>query len=589
MRFRYLLLQTLATAALVCAPAYAQDRLADLAPVTDADLQNVDPGNWLAYGRDVYNFGYSPLTEINADNVDTLQSAWARGIESGQIQTAPLVYDGVMFIASPNEVVEAIDAVTGTLLWQYRHRIEIEPELLNSITRDRKRGIAIYGENIYFATWDNHLVALNMRDGQVVFDIDRGQGDEGISNSSGPIVANGIIVLGSSCQYSGFGCYATGHDAQTGEELWRNYFIPRPGEEGDETWGGSSFESRWMTGAWGQFTYNPELDLVFYGSSSTGPSSEVQRGTVGGTQFGTNTRFAVKPQTGEIVWRHQTLPRDNWDQECTYEMIVDTVNVGPSDTMETLQAINPNAATGERAVLTGVPCKTGTLWQFDAATGEFIYARDTAYQNLIDNVDEDGIVTVNEDVVFKEDNAPIYHCPTFLGGRDQARTAYNPDTKVMFVPLTNACMEQTPRPDVPIPANSYNQNSVYSLPEGMTNAGRIDAVNVETGETVWRYEQEAVNYASLLATGSELVFSGGADRYFKAINQETGELVWQTRLAASPMGTPISYEVDGKQYVAIVTGTPGYGGTLMTRLVPDAADMSSLGAAIQVFALPDAE
>jgi len=586
MTLRQAMLLGVASLAFAISPAYA-DKLSELAPVTDEDLQNVEPGNWLAYGRDVDNFGYSPLTQVTPENVTQLQSVWARGIESGNIQTAPLVYDGIMFLASPNEVVEAIDAVTGTLLWQYRHRVEIEPEQLNSITRDRKRGIAIYGENIYFATWDNHLVALNMRDGQVVFDVDRGQGDEGISNSSGPIIANGVIVLGSSCQYSGFGCYATGHDATTGEELWRNYFIPRPGEEGDETWGGSSFESRWMTGAWGQFTYSPELDLVFYGSTSTGPASEVQRGTVGGTQYGTNTRFAVKPTTGEIVWRHQTLPRDNWDQECTYEMIVDTVNVNPSASMETLQSINPDAATGERTVLVGVPCKTGTLWQFDAATGEYIYARDTAYQNLIESIDDKGIVTVNEDVVHKEGGAPVYHCPTFLGGRDQPRTAYNPVSKVMFVPLTNACMTMTPRPDVPIPANSYNQTSVYSLPEGMENAGRIDAINIETGETVWRYEQRAVNYASLMVTASDLLFSGGADRYLKALDQTTGELLWQTRLAAGAMGVPVSYEVDGKQYIAIVSGNPSYGGTLMTRLVPEAGDLSSLGAAIQVFALPD--
>ena len=585
MKFNRLLMLTVASLTLVSAPAFA-DKLADLKPVTDADLQNVADGNWLAYGRDVSNFGHSPLTQINADNVNTLQQVWARGIESGQTQTAPLVYDGVMFLASPSEVMQAIDAVTGDLLWEYRHRVEAEPEELNSITRDRKRGIAIYGENVYYATWDNHLIALNMRDGQVVFDIDRGQGDEGISNSSGPIVANGIIVLGSSCQYSGFGCYVTGHDAKTGEELWRNHFIPKPGEEGDDTWGGSAYENRWMTGAWGQMTYDPVNDLVYYGSTSTGPASEVQRGTVGGTQYGTNTRFAVKPSTGEIVWRHQTLPRDNWDQECTFEMVVDTLNVNPSASMETLLAINPDAATGERRVLTGVPCKTGTVWQFDALTGEFIFARDTALQNLIDNIDDKGLVTVNEDVVHKEGGDAVYHCPAFLGGRDQPRTAYNPDSKVMFVPLTNACQTMTPRPDAPVPMNSYNHTSTYSLPEGMDKAGRIDAINMETGETVWRYEQDAVNYASLLTTAGDLLFSGGADRYLKAISQKTGELVWQTRLAASAMGVPVSYEVDGKQYVAIVTGNPAYGGTLMSRLVAKPADMSSLGAAVHVFALP---
>ncbi|WP_248308838.1 PQQ-binding-like beta-propeller repeat protein [Devosia sp. MC532] len=584
MKINRLLMLTVASMALASAPAFA-DKLADLKPVTDADLQNVAPGNWMAYGRDVYNFGYSPLDQVNAENVSGLQQVWARGIDVGNTQTAPLVYDGVMFLAATNEVLQALDAVTGDLLWEYRHRIEAEPQDLSTVARDRKRGIAIYGENVYYATWDNHLVAVNMKTGQVAFDIDRGQGDEGISNSSGPIIANGVIVLGSTCQYSGFGCYVTGHDANTGEELWRNYFIPKPGEEGDDTWGGAPYESRWMTGAWGQMTYNPELDLVFYGSTGTGPASEVQRGTVGGTQYGTNTRFAVKPSTGEIVWRHQTLPRDNWDQECTFEMVVDTLNVNPSPTMEGLEAINPNAATGERTVLTGVPCKTGLVWQFDAATGEFIYARDTVEENLIDNIDENGLVTVNEDVVFKEDGV-VDMCPTFLGGRDVPRTAYNPETKIMFVPLTNACATVTANADAPVPAKAYNVALNWRLPEGQVNGGRIDAINMETGETVWRYEQEAVNYASLLSTAGDLVFSGGADRYLKAISQTTGELIWQTRLAASAMGTPISYEVDGNQYIAVVTGNAAYGSTLNSSLGIK-VDMNSSGSAVHVFALPN--
>lgn len=569
------------------APAYA-DKLADLKPVTDEGLQNVAPGNWLAYGRDVRNFGFSPLDQITPENVAGLQLVWARGIDPGQVQTAPLIYDGVMFLASPNETVQAIDAVTGDLLWQYRYRLDTDPVLLNAITQDRKRGIAIYGENIYFSTWDNHLIALNMRDGKVVFDIDRGQGDEGISNSSGPIVANGVIVLGSSCQYSAFGCYVTGHDAKTGEELWRNYFIPKPGAEGDETWGGSSYEQRWMTGSWGQMTYDPVNDLVYYGSTSTGPASEVQRNMVGATQTGTNTRYAVNPKTGEIVWRHQTMPRDNWDQECTFEMIVDDIDVKPSAGMEGKQAINPDAKTGARRVLTGVPCKTGLLWQFDAKTGEFIYARDTAKQNIVGHIDDKGLVTVNEEKVFKADGSPVDFCPTFLGGRDWPRTAYNPDTKVMFIPMTNACAEITPRTDAPDPANGYNIRAVYKLPEGKTDAGRIDAINVETGETVWRYEQTSVNYAPLMATGSGLVFSGGADRYLKALDAKTGELLWKSRLAASIMGSPITYEVDGKQYLAIASGHAGYGASL-AAVQEKKPDMSNVGSAVYVFALPDSK
>jgi alcohol dehydrogenase (cytochrome c) len=221
------------------------------------------------------------------------------------------------------------------------------------------------------ATWDNFIVALDAKTGQVAWETDRGGGTDLISNTTGPIVANGVVVAGSTCQYSEFGCYVTGHDAATGEELWRNSFIPNKGEEGDDTWGNSEFDQRWMTGAWGQMTYDPTLDLVYYGSTGAGPASETQRGTEGGSMYGTNTRFAVKPKTGEIVWRHQVLPRDNWDQECTYEMVPVDIEVGPSADMDGLLAIGQNAS-GTKRVLTGVPCKTGILWQFDAATGDFI-------------------------------------------------------------------------------------------------------------------------------------------------------------------------------------------------------------------------
>src|SRR5262249_37786069 len=155
-----------------------------------------------------------------------------------------------------------------------------------------------------------------------------------VQNSSGPIVMNGVVVAGSTCQVAGFGCYVTGHNVTDGEEGWRNEMIPRPGQPGDDTWGGGAFGKRWMTGVWGLLTYDPDLDLVYYGSSGAGPASEVQRGTIGGTMAGTNTRFAVKPKTGEVVWKHQTLPRDNWDQECTFEMMVINTPVNPDARVE---------------------------------------------------------------------------------------------------------------------------------------------------------------------------------------------------------------------------------------------------------------
>ena len=568
----------------LCGTALAQVDINNLRPVTDEMLANPDAGDWPSYGRTSENYRFSPLDQVNKDNVGQLQLVWARALEPGNMESAPLELDGVLFIASPGDVVQAIDAATGDLIWEYRRQLP-DRSTLNSIA-EAKRGIALYEGNVYLATWDDHIVALDAKTGQVAWDSDRGGAGDLIANTSGPIVANGVIVAGSTCQYSERGCYVTGHDAKTGEELWRNSFIPNKGEEGDDTWGNTDFEQRWITGAWGQVTYDPVLDLVYYGSTGAGPASETQRGTEGGTMFGTNTRFAVKPKTGEIAWRHQTLPRDNWDQECTFEMYPIDVNSSPAADMEGLLAIGENAAAGgQKRVLAGMPCKTGIVWQFDAATGEFIYARSTVEQNLIESVDEKGIVTINEAALPLEVDVATAMCPTFLGGRDWSPTAFNPASKVMFVTLTNACADVTPQDQEPTGLDAYNAALNFYLPEGVTEAGRIDAINLETGKTVWSYTQEQPIYAPITATAGGLIFTGGSDRKFKAIDQETGELVWSTTLASRVTGHPISYEVDGRQYIAVPAGGPGFADLFLGMV--GKADTVSGSPAIYVFALPE--
>ena len=334
---------------------------------------------------------------------------WARVMEPGTNQATPLIYNGVMYLGNPGDVIQAIDAVTGDLMWEYRHPLPELTSMRNQLGQ-RKRSIALYGDNVYTVTWDNIVLALNARTGEKAWQTDRG-GDLYVSNSSGPIVANGVVVAGSTCQYAGHGCYVTGHDARTGKELWRNTMIPRPGEPGDETWAGSPFESRWMTGVWGHLTYDPELDLVYYGSSGVGPASEAQRKMPGATMAGTNTRFAVRPRTGEVIWKHQVLPRDNWDQECTFEMMIINTPVNPD--AAGMLSVNPNARRGPRKTLTGVPCKTGIAWSFDAANGEFLWARATNEQNLVARIDGKGLVTVNEDAVLKEIGKTYHVCPTY--------------------------------------------------------------------------------------------------------------------------------------------------------------------------------
>jgi alcohol dehydrogenase (cytochrome c) len=556
--------------------------VSNFATVTDQTIRAPRPEDWLTYRGNYQAWGYSPLDRINKTNVKTLQLIWARAMEPGINQATPLVYNGVMFLGNPNDVIQAIDAANGDLLWEYRRPLP-PPATLRSNFGQRKRSIALYGDHIYFVSWDNMVVSLSAQTGEQAWQSDRG-GDYWVSNSTGPIVANGVVVAGSTCQLAGHGCYVTGHDAKTGKELWRNEMIPRPGEPGDETWAGSPFESRWMTGVWGQITYDPELDLVYYGSSAVGPASEAQRNMPGATMAGTNTRFAVRSKTGEVVWKHQVLPRDNWDQECTFEMMVIDTPVNP-DTGSVLSS-NPDARRGPRKTLTGVPCKTGIAWSFDAANGEFLWAKQTNEQNLVARIDPKGLVTVNEDVVLKEVGKTYHVCPTYGGGRDWPSGAYNPKSNVMYVQLTNLCIDSTARTDRgPAPQFVYNTTNVGKFAAGKDKVGRIDAISVETGRTLWSWETRVSNYSPILATGSGLLFNGSMDRYLRALDADTGQVLWQTRLAAQAMGGTVTYSIDGRQYIAITAGGGPSIAALAVGMTPE-ADTASGSNAVYVFALP---
>jgi alcohol dehydrogenase (cytochrome c) len=549
--------------------------------VTDQTIRSPKAEDWVFYRGNYQAWGWSALDQISTRNVKNLQLVWSRAMEPGINQATPLVYNGVMYLGNPGDVIQAIDAVSGDLMWQYRHPLPETTDMRNQLGQ-RKRTVALYGDNVYTVTWDNHVLALDARTGAKVWETDRG-GDLYVSNSSGPIVANGVVVAGSTCQYSGFGCYVSGHDARTGKELWRNTMIPRPGEPGDETWAGSPYESRWMTGVWGHLTYDPELDLIYYGSSGVGPASEAQRKMPGATMAGTNTRFAVRPKTGEVVWKHQVLPRDNWDQECTFEMMTMMTPVNPDASV--MLSVNPAARGKARKTLTGVPCKTGIAWSFDAATGEFLWARATNEQNLVAKIDGKGLVTVNEDAVLKEIGKTYHVCPTYNGGRDWPYGAYNPRSNVMYVQLANVCIDSTARADRgPQPEFVYNTTNVGKFSNGKDRVGRIDAISVETGRTVWSWETRVSNYAPILATAGGLLFNGSMDRYLRALDADKGTVLWQTRLASQVVGAPITFAVNGRQYIAITAG----GGTIAaTQLAPTPeADTASGANAVYVFALP---
>jgi alcohol dehydrogenase (cytochrome c) len=235
--------------------------------------------------------------------------------------------------------------------------------------------------------------------------------------------------------------------------------------------------------------------------------------------------------------------------------------------------------------LTGVPCKTAIAWSFDAATGEFLWAKQTTEQNLVARIDGKGLVTVNEDVVLKDVNKTYSICPTFTGGRDWPMGAYNPRTNLMFMPLSNSCIDVTARTDRgPAPEFVYNTTNVGKFPRGKDKVGRIDAISVETGRTVWSWETRVALYSPLLATGSGLLFNGSMDRYLRALDADNGQVIWQTRLPSQTVGGAITYSVNGRQYVAIAAGGGNVAGVQVGQ-TPE-ADTKGGSNAVYVFALP---
>ena len=554
----------------------------DFVPVTDAMLQNPADGDWLMWRRTLDGWGYSPLDQIDRDNVGDLRMVWTRALAPGAQQGTPIAYGGTLYMPNPNDVIQAIDAVTGDLKWEYRRDIpdDVNDYLGGLISVNRN--IAIWDDMIIDTANDNYAFALNAATGELVWEtqlFDYTQ--EPARHSAGPIVADGKVISGRSCR-PGRGpeaCVIMAHDARTGEELWRRRLIPAPGEPGDESWGGVPYEERAHVGSWMVPSFDPELNLVYVGTSVTSPAPKFMLGGVDNKHLYHNSTLALDADTGEIVWYYQHL-NDSWDLDHPFERLLVDTAVAPDAGEVTW--INPRIQPGEvRRVVTGVPGKTGVVYTLDRETGEFLWARNTVTQNVISDIDgATGAVTENAELVFSALGQEVLACPTWNGGKDWEAGAYSPLTNTMYMPLRNACARML--------ATTAAGTSHYALAvrnqiaPGTDQVGTVHAISAETGETVWLHEQRAATM-SLVATGGGLVFGGDNAGRFKAWDQETGEVLWEINLGSAVTSFPISYAVDGKQYVAVGTGTASTA-SLFGRLTPEIRP--SAGNNLFVFALP---
>ena len=563
----------------------------EFVPVTDAMLQDPAPGDWLMWRRTLDSWGYSPLDQVNRENVGELQMVWTRNLAARTGEITPLAYGGVLYVPQAEDVIQALDAVTGDLIWEYSRELPEDLYGLVGGNARNNRNIAIYDRLIINTSDDNHVFALDALTGETVWETQIfDYRVNSATHSSGPIIADGRVISGRSCRPWGGpdACIIAAHDALTGAELWRRRLIPAPGEPGDETWGDVPFEGRQHVGAWMVPSYDPELELIYMGTSVTSPAPKFYLGGTENTHLYHNSTLALEIETGEIRWYYQHL-NDHWDLDHPFERLLVDTPVSPDP--DVVSWINPRLQPGEvRKVITGIPGKTGLVYTLDRETGEFLWATPTVRQNVIESIDgATGAVTVNAEVVFREVEQEVFVCPTWAGGKDWEAGAYSPRTQTMYYPLRNTCAQMLATADFEsvraqaLTAGGQGGLAIYSLAArhqvapGTDNLGTVRAISVETGETSWLYETRA-GTMSLVATGGGLIFGGDSNGRFRAFDDETGEVLWEINLGASVSGYPITFAVDGRQYVAVNTGAGSM--NLTPELRP------SRGTDLFVFALP---
>jgi len=576
---RSLLSATALCAVALTSPVAQESPIDDLTPVTDEMLRNPADGDWLMWRRTYNGWGYSPLNQINKDNVADLELAWSWAMTPGRTEETPLAHDGILYITNHAHKTQAFDGATGDLIWEYQYEL---PE--GADTPRGMRSKTIYGDNLIMATSDAHLIAVNAKTGDLVWDVQVANYEHGWGYSSGPIVADGVILQGmTSCgNAQPGGCFITGHDVETGEELWRVHTIARPGSPGGDSWNGLPLESRYGGSAWISGAYDPEQKLAFFGvgqpypwiAEINGLLPESSDPGVTNDALYTNSTLAINIETGELAWYYQHLPTDSLDLDHVYErMLIDL----PVD--------------GEERKLVVSTGKIGIIEALDRTTGEYVWASGpTVPQNVIDDIDPvTGAKTINAAVVPKIGETTV-NCPADPGGRAWPATAYSPDTQALYLPLTEFCSNTTPEPLDAGQIYTGGGRATFArvpVPDSDGNPGSIDAVKLTDQSELWTFRQRSPMASATLPTGGGLVFAGDYNRYFRAFDADTGDVLWETRAPNSLNSFPITYEADGKQFVAVVANSGSGQLRSWGSVAPEIQVPSDQGTTLMVYALPE--
>ena len=532
--------------------------------VTDAMLKNPSPNDWLIYRGNYQGWSYSGLNQINTSNVNQLQLKWSLTMnDGGTNETTPMVHDGVIFLWSPTNVVQAIKADTGELLWQ-NNLGPVTPNL-NPGGDVAERALGFYQDKIIVPTMQGKIYALEARTGKVVwqtFYSDPDKPDEGVHGSDGGVlIVNGKILIGmmncARMPQAGH-CYISAYDANDGHRLWKFNTVANKGEPGGDTWGNLPDERRGGSETWILGTYDPQLNTTYWGTAQSKPWRRDARGSGDGATLYANSTLALDPDTGKLKWYFSHSPGESLDLDEVFERVL--IDHGDQKTVMTVG-------------------KPGILWKLDRTNGKYLDSRQTVFQNIYTKIDpKTGTPTYRKDVINQTKDMLLPSCPGPEGGKDWPPMSYHQPDDTLIIPLSQSCV---------LMATDFSQQ-FYEMPGTEGNMGRLSAYETNTMKPLWSLQQRAPFLTGVVSTAGNVAFVGDFDRVFHAFDTKTGKQLWTTRLGTTVEGQIASFAVNGKQYIAVMTGVGGSSPQQKPAFIlAGEVNRPQHGNAIYVFGLPD--
>lgn len=534
--------------------------------ISDQDINYPKENDWTSWRRTPLGFGYSPLKQVNKENVQKLKLSWSLTMNEGSNQGTPLISQGVMFLTHPGNMIQALSAANGRLIWEYKYPYPKDSMLLGGPTKN----IAMYKDKVFMATYDAALIALDIRTGKLLWKNIKADYKDGYTHSSGPIIANGVVISGiNGCErYIEDGCFITGHDPDSGKELWRTSTVALSEDINGSSWGNTPDIFRAGSDTWIAGSYDPELNIFYIGTSQAKPWVAASRGMSPNEKaLYTNSTLAMNPQTGKILWFFQHIQGETIDMEVGFERILADI-----DDKKLLLTIG----------------KDGILWKLDREKGNFIDLKETINQNIYKKVDRNkGKVAYRDDILLSKIDTPFSACPGIYGGHNWQAVSYDPESYLMVIPLHQLCADMIGRyVERKEGGGGYGANSRnYKMDNTNGNVGKLVTIDIKNMEKIWQYEQDAMFLTGSLSTAGGLTFIGDLDRKFMAFDTKTGILLWDTTLGSALHGFPVTYAVNGKQYIAVQTGMGVF--RAMTSVISPDIYQPEGGNTIYVFELQD--